>query len=482
MPLFSLDRDSSTPLYRQLRHQLERAIASGDFGNQRLPSSRALAVELGLSRNTVQLAYQELVAEGFVSAVPRSGLVVNPDVRRLLSHDEHPEPVRSVDWAGRLNDLRSAPGLPRVRKPADWYRYPYVFLGGQLSPATFPTKAWSNALRRALDTPHLVASLEDGGDRDDPMLVEQLCEQVLPARGISATPQEILVTSGSQHGLHLTATALVRPGDVAAVEEPGYPDAWHILSRAGASLLPLPVDEAGVVLPASLSGVGLAYLTPSHQFPTNATLSIGRRRDLLSRAARSDLVIIEDDYDSEFRFHGSPTPALKALEHGTSVVYAGSFSKFLAPGLRLGFLVGPPPLIEHLRDRRRYMVRHVSGHQQRALALLISSGQYARTLRRSRITLKARWTEFTSAVNDEILPGFAPPAGGTSVWLPLPEGTDPEQVAVAARARGLLLESGDTFFLDRGTPHLRMGLATIEAERIRPGVRLLRDVLGSIRH
>lgn len=244
-----LDPDSPEPLYRQVRAYLADAIAAGTFdsGNRPLPSSRHLAAELGVSRNTVNVAYQELIAQGAVESRPRSGLYPTDRLprRQLPSAVPH---RRGMDWRHRLR--RPEPDdLPHVAKDVDWHRYPYPFLGGQLDVEQFPVRAWLRALAEALDPPHIHVSLRDSLDQDDPLLVEAICEEVLPSRGIRASAEEVLITTGSQQGLFLIGQALLGHGHVVAVENPGYLDAWHIFRRTGAVLLPMPVDGSGAVLP-----------------------------------------------------------------------------------------------------------------------------------------------------------------------------------------------------------------------------------------
>jgi GntR family transcriptional regulator / MocR family aminotransferase len=481
--LVSIERDSGEPVYQQLRKALEHEIASGALDpRHRLPSSRELARELGISRNTVNTAYQELLAQGFVESRPRRGLFVNPEMLRYLDRGDHAEHRDApVDW-GRHVRVRPDAALPEIAKVRDWHRYPYPFIAGQVETSSFPRLAWARALRDALEPPHLHFSLRDGVDEDDPMLVEQLCQRVLPTRGIEVGADQVLVTLGSQQGLDLLSDTLLSAGLVVGVEDPGYLDARHIFARAGARLLPLTVDQSGVIPPADLTGVDLLYLTPSHHNPTNATLSIARRKELLAMARESDTLVIEDDYDSEFRYQGSPTPALKALPGSERVIYLGTFSKFLAPGLRLGYLVAAPELVAELRSQRRYRVRHASGHTQRAMALLIESDQYRRTVRRRRTELQRKWHTLRDAL-DEALPWRTdPPPGGVSIWLTGPRDLDCVELARVALERGVVIERGDVYFADvaANRNHLRLGFAAIPLEAIRPGVRELAQALASL--
>lgn len=479
--LITMDRDSAEPLYRQLRTAILGDIAAGSLDpDTPLPSSRRLADELGLSRNTINAAYQELVAEGFIDALPRRGLFVNPRMRALspasapAPADSHSASDAPLDWAARLGPLPAA-DLPHVRKPADWHLMPFPFVTGQVDVATFPIRAWNQALRDALLPQHAHASLDDVICADDPLLTEALCRHVLPTRGITATADQILVTMGSQHALHLLAGALLRPGGTAGMEEPGYLDARQIFTRAGARTLPLPVDAEGIVPPSGHGALDLLYLTPSHHHPTNVTLSLPRRRQILAELAGTDTVVIEDDYDSELRYLGSPAPALKGLDSVGRVVYLGTFTKFLAPGLRMGYLVGPPELIARLREQRRYELRHPPGQLQRALALLIDSGDYQRIVRRHRARMRRQWEEITAAVAAH-LPWQQPgPAGGGSLWMTGPGELDCRRLQAAALQRGIVIERGDIFFAaaEPARHHFRLGFGAIALDRIEPGVRRL---------
>ena len=472
----SVGGEDGTPRYRRIRDAFTALIDAGDVqGGDMLPSSRVLADELGLSRNTINRAYRELVAEGFVEAIDRVGYVVNsglaPPSSDVVDWVEDPV-LPHLDWEDRLGGLDG--GAEDATEPVDWRSYPYPFVVGP-GPESFPTVAWTRAMRTALRKEHRGPSLHNLVDRDDPLLVEHIRTTILPPRGIEADRAEILVTLGSQHGIHLVAEALLGPGSRVGVEEPGYPDARDIFARQGAETVPVPVDDQGVTVPGQMSGLDMLFVTPGRQFPTNVTMSIGRRRRILSEAARNGVVIVEDDYESEYCYSHQPPPALKALDSTTGVVYVGSFSKFLAPGLRLGFVVSDARLIDCLRRLRHNMLRHPPGIIQRTTALMIEAGDYGRVVRRHRRVLKSKWRTLTDSVSDLFPWDVRPTDGGMSIWVEGPPGFDAVQLAVRARSRGVVIERGDPCFLSdpRPTNFFQLGFAAIELDAIRPGIERL---------
>lgn len=478
--VLTVDSLSEEPLYKQLREAVVVAIESGlvDRG-ELLPSSRALAADLGLSRNTVNSAYVELVAEGFLESIDRVGYIVNRELQSQLAverRDTRSEPDQ-IDWEDRLATGQDA--SHRVVKPRDWLSQPYPFVTGQPDLSAFPLRQFTRAVKRALDPENTASVFNDMIDRDDARLVELLCKRILPRRGITAGPSQVLITLGSQHGIRLVGEALLDSASVVAIEDPGFPDARHIFQRLGAELRPVKVDSSGMVIPSSLHDVDLVFTTPSHQYPTQRTLSIGRRRRLLTRASMDDSVIIEDDYDSEFRYQGRVTPALKALDTTGRVIYLGSFSKFLGPGLRLGFIVADPVLIERMRDIRRDMLRHPPGLIQATVADLIATGDYATAVARTRKALKAKWDAITGAVEHHFPFPVDFPTGGVSLWISGPPDLDARELTQRAYARGIVIEPGGICFLANPPPnrHFRLGFGAIGAEAIEPGVRRLAGLI-----
>lgn len=494
MDLFiDLEHTSSIPMYRQLYDALSKLIIGGNLlDGARLPSSRALSHQLRVSRNTVNLSYQELVASGLVVATQRRGYFVSTHAARPNKRtaaeaaagaptELGSEATPVFAWERRLL-VPAGADLPEIDKPADWFEAPYPFVAGQVEHNKFPARAWERNLRAAMHKPHLHHSIRDDFVGDDPLLVQQIIEHILPGRGIYADSTEVLITLGSQQGLAMLARLLLNTSRSVLMEDPGYLDARHIFARSDAHIHPMPVDEHGAIIPDDMHGIDVVYTTPSHQHPTNVTMTVPRRHALLEAAARAEAVIVEDDYDSEFRYHGVPSPSLKSMDATGSVVYLGTFSKFLSPGLRLGFMVGAPALIAEARKERRYTVRHAPGQIQRAMGLFIESGDYQRTLRMTRNRMSRKFDRITEATREHLpLVHHTFPPGGVSLWANGGADLQLEPLIEAAAAEGVIVERGDIFFFAPPREHhFRIGFGAIAEAQIVPGIRRLGRILDDL--
>jgi GntR family transcriptional regulator / MocR family aminotransferase len=474
--LIRLGPRGGRPLQVQIRQAIVSAISEGRLSiGVRLPSSRDLAAALGVARNTVVLAYQHLVDEGHLLATERSGHYVAERSRRPDPSGIRPDlnPGRPPDWQARL--LRS-PSLDRnIVKPSDWQRLPYPFVYGQSDLALFPVNDWRECVRSALGAIEIRDWSRDLVDGDDAMLVDEIRKRVLPLRGVFAAEDEVMVTMGAQQALFLLAALLMGPGHTVGIEEPGYPDARNIVASRDAAIRLLPLDEGGLLVDRRIEGCDYLYVTPSHQCPTTATLALDRREALIAAADRHDIVIIEDDYEIEVADHREPLPALKSLDRSGRVLYVGSLSKTLAPGLRLGYLVAPAPLIRELRALRRMMLRHPPANNQRAAALFIALGHYEAHLRRFSRVMGERALLLEAAMERHLAAmRWRRDPGATSLWVEAPH-HDTAALARAALAQGVVIEPGGVFFGRPAAPcrHFRLGFSAIPAARIDNGVAAL---------
>jgi GntR family transcriptional regulator/MocR family aminotransferase len=477
--LFRISADSGQTLQAQIRQAVVAAILDRQIAaSMPLPSCRILADKLGVARGTVVLAFQQLVDQGFLVAKERRGHFVNPDVLAMPARPNRaPVAANGVDWRARRKVAAS--DMPEPTKQENWIKASYPFVYGQFDPGLFPTAEWRECNRMALAVLEIRNWAADMVDRDDPLLIEQIQARLLPRRGIFANPDEIIVTLGAQHALYMLATLLMTKGTQVAMEDPGYPDARSIFQLAGADIHPVPVDGEGLVT-ADIPATGdFVFVTPSHQCPTMVTLSQERRQDLLAIASRHDQIVIEDDYDSHLA-EESPQAALKAADRAGRVVYVGSMSKTLAPGLRIGYIVASAELIAELRALRRFMLRHPPANNQRAVALFLSLGHHEALVRRLSSAFDERRTRLMEAMATHMPDWKCDVTGGTATWMEGPPGTDTRLIAGHAAARGVLIEPGDRFFVpaSKQSRFMRLGISSIGLQQIEPGIRALAMAAG----
>ena len=480
--LFRISADSGQTLQAQIRQAIVAAILDRQIAaSMPLPSCRILAEKLGVARGTVVLAFQQLVDQGFLIARERRGHFVNPEVLATparMREAGNREPEETVNWKARRRIAASE--MPEPSKQENWIKASYPFVFGQFDPALFPTAEWRECNRMALAVLEIRNWAADMVDRDDPLLIEQIQARLLPRRGIFANPDEIIVTLGAQNALYMLATLLMGRGTRVAMEDPGYPDARSIFRLAGADVVPVPVDRDGIVTDAIPTDCGFAFVTPNHHCPTMVAMSEERRRHLLADAEKHDRIIIEDGYDSQL-VDDAPQQALRGMDRSGRVVYVGSLSKTLAPGLRLGYIVASADLIAELRALRRFMMRHPPANNQRAVALFLSLGHHEALVRKLSTAFSERRRRLAQAVST-FLPEWhnAHTPGGTAIWLEGPPGADSLSLARAAAARGVLIEPGARFFdkPERNGRFLRLGISSIPLQHIEPGIRELANAAG----
>lgn len=494
--VITLDTGSGISLQAQVRQSVVEAILGHTIlPGDKLPSSRVLAKQLKISRNTVILAYQALVDAGYLQPRDRSGYVVSDDapITRLVDtpgdhesggHQEilHEDAASHVDWDQKF--VNSYSYIRPVQKPVNWREFPYPFIYGQVDDELFSHSEWRDCARQALGMRNFSTMAGDFGQHDDSMLVNYICSRSLPRRGIKARPEQILVTLGAQNALYLVSQLLIDQNKRVVIENPCYPDLRDILLQRTSHIRSLDVDTEGLVLnEALLAQTDAVFITPSHQCPTTYTMPASRRRQLLGLAERNDFLIVEDDYEFEMNFLESPTPALKSQDRYGRVVYVGSLSKSVFPGLRLGYLVAPENVIKQARALRHLILRHPPGHAQRTLAYFMALGHYDAQIGRLRRHLAERRRVLQQAMDG--VPLFSQSAahfGGTSFWVRGPEWLDSRILARRAMEKGVLIEPGDVFFQRENAPlnYFRISYSAISADRINEGVERLAHAMHGL--
>ncbi|WP_437678720.1 PLP-dependent aminotransferase family protein [Sorangium sp. So ce131] len=478
----SLDPAGSQPIFLQIARALSDDIRRGRLrAGAELPGSRALARSLSVHRNTVLAAYRELAAEGWIVASAARGTFVSAELPAPPPRRFAPRAAARAEVPARLGFDLGAAALREIALPA-----PGVLrmTGGLPDMRLVPTAALARAYRRALRAaPERL--LDYGDPRGHPRLRAALAAMLSAVRGLAAGPAALLVTRGSQMALDLVARALIAPGDAVAVESYGYRPAWEALRLAGARLLPVPVDAAGVSVDAlaelaDRERLRAVYVTPHHQYPTTAVLAPGRRIALLELCRSRRIAVIEDDYDHEFHYDGRPVLPLASADTAGVVVYIGTLSKILAPGLRIGFVVAPEPLIERLALLRTFVDRQGDHVVERAVAELLEDGEVQRHAQRARRIYKARRDALVAELGARLGGAleFRAPAGGMALWAKVDARIDVDGWAERSLARKVAFSAGRRFAFDgKRRPFVRLGFAALDEREIREAVERMTGAL-----
>jgi len=472
-----LERSAPLSLYRQLYEQLRDAILDGRLpARSRLPSSRVMAVQLGVARNTVLAAVEQLASEGFLEAKQGAGTLVSAQISAELTRAAHKR-TSGKRPAYILSDAGNR--LAGINRINDGGEVPKPFLPGIPDIGAFPAALWARLLRRESQRLQPEA-LAYGWTAGHPWLREVLCMHLREMRGIQAEPEQIIITSSAQAALDLLARALVGPGDKVWLEEPGYLGARAAFSGAGAQLVPVPVDEHGLNPDGNYASPRAIYVTPSHQYPTGRLMPLARRLELLEAAERHGAYVIEDDYDSEFQFQGRPVAALQGLDPEGRVLYVGTFSKILQPGLRVGYAVVPSALVEPLTRMQRNTGQMVSMAIQLALAAFIKEGHLRAHVRRVCTLYEQRQKALAEglAVHFDGLLRVEKPAGGMQLIAGLPYGMSDATLVKTLAAHGVQARAVSSFYLGKTKKQgLLLGFAGYRCEAIEGGLGKIKGIL-----
>ncbi|MFT5706723.1 MAG: GntR family transcriptional regulator/MocR family aminotransferase [Oceanospirillaceae bacterium] len=484
--LFHLTQGSGASLQQQLREQIAGAILNGNVPlNKALPSSRKLSQQLKVARNTVVIAYEHLLDDGYIVAKERCGYFVNPDILSGKVKLDIPEPNDNPHVKGTLPDWQQRFKLKpsdqcNVIKPKDWQTFDYPFIYGQFDSSMFPIVNWRECCKDAVSAPSINKWAADRFDKDDSLLIEQIRTRLLPRRGVWASADEILVTVGAQQALYMLVKLLMDKNSTIGLEEPGYVDIRNIASLNPAKIKSIPVDSDGMLVGEPLQGCDLVYTTPSHQCPSTVTMPLARRYELLQQASDEDFVIVEDDYESETNFNANPTPALKSLDKNGRVIYVGSLSKTLAPGLRLGYIVGPAEFIKEARALRRLMLRHPAANNQRSVALFLERGYHDSLIMNIMRNYQTRWRAMDEALTKYLPESHNQPTfGGSCYWVKGPEGLNAKELQEIAITKSILIEAGEIHFHQKPAPqnYFRLGFSSISTDKIEPGIKALAELI-----
>jgi GntR family transcriptional regulator/MocR family aminotransferase len=479
-----LDRSAEASLNAQIVQAFIDRIRAGLLRpGDALPASRELASQLTVNRKTIVLAYEELTAQGWLVTQKKRGTFVSPELPAVK------QAARVAAVAQRLSGRLPEPGyqaygvegelpLPAVDDVVD-------FSDGAPDTRLVPFEDLSRAFRLALLESARGNRLGYGDPRGLPLLREELAAMLRAERGLNADADTLCLVRGSQMGIYLAARLLVRPGDDVAMERLSYPPARDAFRACGGTVHNVEQDEFGMI-PDSLERIcrtrriRAIYLTPHHQFPTTVTMPIDRRMRLLALAEQFDFVIIEDDYDHEFHFSHSPMLPMASVDQGGRVIYIGSLSKILAPGLRVGYVVAPAGIINRMANDILLIDRQGNTVTERAAAELLRSGKLKRHIRRALRVYEQRCGQAVDAVREHLgdFASVTAPGGGLALWRRLADGTDMARLTEAALLQGIRLLPGHLFGDDQVPVHaLRLGYGSMNEREFRQGVEALRRVI-----
>lgn len=472
---FVLPEASSLGLRDQICELVSASINSAGLSPDKpLPSCREMAEQLGVSRNTVFAAYGRLIDLGLVVSRDRSGYYINPLSQEAVVSNSQAQ-VKTEKMSPAPVKFESL-GLVPVDNPLNWTSYPYPFIYNQIDPELFPVDGWRECTRLALGTTQMPAWRDDSVESDSTQLTQQLRQRLLSSRGIHADEDQILITLGAQNALFIIGATFSHKNKPIAIEDPGFPGARNAFSLTGNRIIGVPVDDDGLIVGGIPTGCQLVFTTPSHQFPTMVTMSQSRREELLRSAVTHDYLIIEDDYEAEMNYFNARSHSLRSMDKNNRVVYIGSLSKTVSPGIRLGFMVAHRDIIKQARIVRGVMMRHPPTIVQEVVALFFRLGYYDSHIRNIERRYKRRWHVMNDSIQKHLsMLHRTSSRGGTSFWLTGPAGFNATRLSARLRARGVLIDIGETFCLSADNRSFRLGFAFVPIKKLERGIQLIAE-------
>ena len=484
LPLITVDRKAPKALHRQIYDAYRTAIVDGSLlPGQRIPSTRVLALEIGVSRFPVVNAYAQLLAEGYFESRVGAGTVVSSSLPEQLTSSQ-PAKVRLRTSHSEPRPVsRRSSVLPHF-KVDPWQRGWGAFGEGQVAVEQFPRQVWSNLVARhcrSMDA----KSFQYGDQMGSRAFRETIASYLRTARSVRCEADQVMIVSGSQQALEITARVLLDPGSRVWVEEPGYRLAKAVFALAGCHIVPVPVDGEGLDVAAGMKlfrRARAAFVTPSHQFPLGVSMSASRRFQLLDWAQSTGSWIIEDDYDSEYRYESSPLASLQGLDASARVIYVGTFSKVLFPALRMGYIVIPSDLVDSFMSVRRAMDIGPPKFYQEVVADFIAEGHFSRHIRRMRVLYRERRSALVDSIHKELgsMVEVLGSEAGMNVTVTLPDGSHDVEIAERAVGQNLWLWPLSPSYFDKiSLEGFVLGFASTPVEEIPGAVRKLRNLLIS---
>ncbi len=481
--ILELELDAPKAVFQQIADGIIEEIQKGRLlPGTPLPGSRELAADIGVNRKTVVLAYEELLAEGWLSSVPKKGTFVSEKLPELKQQDpaSHKPALESTFSYNLFPDTK--PIIPVTSKA------PIVFGDGMPDVKLAPLDELARAYRRVFGQKARWKLMGYGNEKGEERLLTALSQMLRYDRGMRTEAENICVTRGSQMALYLTAQTLVRPGDTVAVENPGYEAVWRSFRHAGALLEPVPVDEQGICTDAleklcKRKPIKAVYVTPHHQYPTSVTLKAGRRMHLVQLSNQYNFAIVEDDYDHDYHFGQRSLLPLASCGQAANVIYISTLSKLVAPAIRLGYVAGPKDFIDSLANLRKLIDRQGDAVMEQAVAELLEEGEIRKHARRAlnvyRERQEAMATYLHKYLGDQVT--FQQPEGGLAFWVEFKKPTNITELAEALLKKGVKIAScGAYSFNGKPLNAVRLGYATLTIQELEKGIKTMASVLATL--